>query len=162
MKILLIGAGVIGTVYGANLGAAGDTVSVLAHGDRTAEVADIGLRARDVADGAVTAASVNVVSELQADTYDLVLVAVTRDQVSAVCASLTTLTGAPAILLLGNSAGREVVPDAVRGRLHLGFPGVGGTLAGGTAEYVRIKPQPTALESIDDALVDELAAHLAG
>lgn len=31
MKILVVGAGVIGTVYGAHLAAAGHTVSVLAH-----------------------------------------------------------------------------------------------------------------------------------
>jgi 2-dehydropantoate 2-reductase len=162
MKILLIGAGVIGTVYGANLAVAGDTVTVLAHGERTAEVAKIGLRARDVAGGGVTAVSVDVVSEPRTDAYDLVLVAVTRDQVSAVCASLTTLAGGPTILLLGNSAGRELAPDAVRGRVRLGFPGVGGTLADGTAEYVRIKPQPTALESGDDSRLDELAARLDG
>jgi 2-dehydropantoate 2-reductase len=160
MKILLIGAGVIGTVYGANLVAAGDALSVLAHGARTAEVAKIGLRAREVAVGRTTAVSVQVVPEPSTDAYDLVLVAVTRDQLSAACMSLTTLRGAPTILLLGNGAGRGVVPGAVRGRVCLGFPGVGGTLAGGVAEYVRIKPQPSALESVDDARVNELAAHL--
>jgi ketopantoate reductase len=39
MQILIIGAGVIGTVYGAQLGAAGNEVSVLAHGSRTDAVA---------------------------------------------------------------------------------------------------------------------------
>lgn len=45
MKILVVGAGVIGTVYGAQLGAAGHTVSVLTHGARTDEVGRDGLRA---------------------------------------------------------------------------------------------------------------------
>src|SRR5579872_534315 len=31
MKVLIVGAGVIGTVYGGSLGVAGDTVSVLQH-----------------------------------------------------------------------------------------------------------------------------------
>lgn len=48
MKVLIIGAGVIGTVYGAHLGAAGHAVSVLAHGARTVEVDRNGLRAHDV------------------------------------------------------------------------------------------------------------------
>ena len=39
MKVLIVGAGVIGTVYGAHLAAAGNTVSVLSHGVRTEEVA---------------------------------------------------------------------------------------------------------------------------
>jgi ketopantoate reductase len=47
-QVLIIGAGAIGTVYGAHLGAAGHAVWVLAHGARTADVSRDGLRARDV------------------------------------------------------------------------------------------------------------------
>ena len=36
MRVLIVGAGVIGTVYGAHLGAAGHAVSVLRHPPRTA------------------------------------------------------------------------------------------------------------------------------
>ncbi len=39
MRILTAGAGVIGTVYGAHLGAAGHAVSVLSHPPRTRDVA---------------------------------------------------------------------------------------------------------------------------
>jgi ketopantoate reductase len=46
MKVLVVGAGVVGTVYGAHLAAAGNTVSVLRHGPSTAEVTAGGLRAR--------------------------------------------------------------------------------------------------------------------
>ena len=48
MKVLIVGAGVIGTVYGAHLAAAGNTVWVLSHGVRTDEVAAGGLSARIV------------------------------------------------------------------------------------------------------------------
>ncbi len=51
MKMLIVGAGVIGTVYGAHLAAAGNQVSVLRHGRRTDEVASGGLCARDVIGG---------------------------------------------------------------------------------------------------------------
>jgi hypothetical protein len=51
MKILIVGAGVIGTVYGAHLAAAGNHISVLSHGRRTDEVAAGGLSARDVLGG---------------------------------------------------------------------------------------------------------------
>src|ERR1700683_5009098 len=44
MKVLVVGAGVIGTVYGAHLAAAGSTVWVLSHGRRTDEVAAGGRR----------------------------------------------------------------------------------------------------------------------
>ena len=49
--MLIVGAGVIGTVYGAHIAAAGNQVSVLSHGRRTGEVAGAGLRARDVLGG---------------------------------------------------------------------------------------------------------------
>jgi len=39
MKMLIVGAGVIGTVYGAHVAAAGSKVSVLSHEPRTGEVA---------------------------------------------------------------------------------------------------------------------------
>lgn len=160
MKILFVGAGVIGTVYGANLAAAGDTVALLAHGTRTAEVVKRGLNARDVADGGIVSASVQVVSDAGADAYDIVVVAVTRDQLSTACASLTALARAPTILLLGNGIGRGAISGAARERVCLGFPGVGGTLTGGTVDYVRIKPQPFALEASDDPRLEELAVHL--
>ena len=50
----------------------------------------------------------------------------------------------------------------MRGRVYLGFPGVGGTLISGTAEYIRIKPQPSALEAVHDPRLEDVAAHLTG
>lgn len=46
MRVLVVGAGLVGTVYGAHLAAAGSTVSVLSHGPRTGDVAAGGLCAR--------------------------------------------------------------------------------------------------------------------
>ena len=51
MRVLVVGAGLIGTVYGAHLAAAGSTVPVLSHGPRTGDVAAGGLCARDVLSG---------------------------------------------------------------------------------------------------------------
>ena len=38
------------------------------------------------------------------------------------------------------------MPAQVPGEVRLGFPGVGGVIRDGTADYVRIRQQPTALE----------------
>src|ERR1039458_6203475 len=51
MKVLIVGAGVVGTVYVVHLAAAGSTVEVLGHGPRTGEVAAGGLCAREVSRG---------------------------------------------------------------------------------------------------------------
>ena len=63
MNILVVGAGVIGTVYGAHLGAANHRISVLAHGERTAAIAVRGLHARDIASGIETQSPAAVVTQ---------------------------------------------------------------------------------------------------
>src|SRR5580693_7101572 len=82
MKILIVGAGVIGTVYGAHLAAAGNQVSVLSHGPRTGEVVAGGMRTRDVLGGGRIDVGADVVPDAGGD-YDVVLVAVRRDQLAS-------------------------------------------------------------------------------
>ena len=77
MKMLIVGAGVIGTVYGAHIAAAGSKVSVLSHEPRTSEVATAGLSARDVLRGGRVDAEADVVPDACGD-YNVVLVAVRR------------------------------------------------------------------------------------
>ena len=143
MKMLIVGAGVIGTVYGAHVAAAGSKVSVLSHGSRTGEVAAAGLSARDVLRGRRVDAEADVVPDACGD-YDVVLVAVRRDQLASACAELAVLTGKPAVVFFGNNpAGRAAIPGDVPGEVYLGFPGVGGVMTGGIADYVLIRQQPT-------------------
>jgi 2-dehydropantoate 2-reductase len=162
MKILIVGAGVIGTVYGAHLAAAGNQVSVLSHGRRTDEVTAGGLCARDVLGGGRVRAEAEVVLDADGD-YDVVLVAVRRDQLASACAGLAVLAGKPAVVFFGNNpAGRPAIPGDVHGDVYLGFPGVGGVMAGGTAEYVRIRQQPTAFPKGSDPRLAALEATLSG
>ena len=162
MKVLIVGAGVIGTVYGAHLAAAGNTVSVLSHGPRTDEVAAAGLSARDVLGGRRLDAEADVVPDAGGD-YDIVLVAVRRDQLASACAGLAALAGKPAVVFFGNNpAGRAAITGDMPGDVYLGFPGVGGVMADGTAEYVRIRQQPTALQEASDPRLAALEAALAG
>ena len=160
MKVLLVGAGVIGTVYGAHLAVAGNTVAVLSHGRRTGEVAAGGLSARDVLSGAVARAETAVVPDASGD-YDLVLVAVRRDQLPSACAGLTDLAAQPAIVFFGNNpAGRAAITGDMAGDTYLGFPGIGGVMTDGTADYVRIRQQPTALQQTSDPRLAALEAAL--
>lgn len=118
MKVLIVGAGVIGTVYGAHLAAAGNTVWVLSHGVRTDEVATGGLSARDVLSGEHARAETAVVPDGGGD-YDVVLVAVRRDQLASACAGLTGLAGKPALVFFGNNpAGRSAITGEMPGAVH--------------------------------------------
>jgi 2-dehydropantoate 2-reductase len=158
--MLIVGTGVIGTVYGAHAAAAGHQVSVLSHGPRTGEVAAQGMRARDVTGGGRTDVRADVVPDAGGD-YDVVLVAVRRDQLASACAGLTVLAGTPAVVFFGNNpAGRAAIPGDLPGDAYLGFPGVGGVMAGGTADYVRIRQQPTALPQSADSRLAALESAL--
>src|SRR5450755_3766513 len=162
MKMLIVGAGVIGTVYGAHLAAAGIEVSVLSHGARTDEVARGGLSARDVLRGERVDAETDVVPDASGE-YDIVLVAVRRDQLAPACAGLSVLAGKPAVVFFGNNpAGQAAITADIPGDVYLGFPGVGGVMTSGTAEYVLIRQQPTALPETSDPRLAALESALSG
>lgn len=147
----------IGTVYGAHLGAAGHTVHVLSHPPRTDETATRGLVAHEVLADSWAETSATVVADTGADRYDLVLVAVRADQLSQAGGQLAALSGTPTMLFFGNNpGGRAALPAQVPGEVRLGFPGVGGVIRDGAAKYVRIRQQPTALEAGSDLRLAEL------
>ncbi len=163
MEVLLAGAGVIGTVYGSQLAAAGHLVSVLAHGRRTGQVVGTGLVAIDAATGTRTATPVRVVDGSDRTRYDLVLIGVRADQIGSVTGPLRGLPGTPSLLFFGNNpAGRAALPDGLPGPAHLGFPGIGGAMAGHVARYVRISQQPTTLAAGGPAAVAGFAAAMSG
>jgi ketopantoate reductase len=162
MKMLVVGTGVIGTVYGAHIAAAGSKVSVLRHGSRTSEVAARGLSARDVLGGGRVDAEADVVPDAGGD-YDVVLVAVRLDQLASACADLAVLAGKPTVVFFGNNpAGRAAIPADMPGEVYLGFPGVGGVMTLGVADYVRIRQQPTALPEASDPRLAALESALSG
>ncbi len=161
MHILIVGAGVIGTVYGAHLGAAGHRISVLAHGERTATIAAQGLRVREVTSGSETRAPAQVVTSARQPETDLVLVAVRRDQIPSVAAPLAERpSGALALFLGNNPAGRAGLPKPPTAPVALGFPGVGGTYAGDLVTYYPIAQQPTAIEAGDEPRLAAIASAL--
>jgi 2-dehydropantoate 2-reductase len=162
MKMLIVGAGVIGTVYGSHLAAAGIEVSVLSHEPRTGEVGRGGLSARDVLGSGRTDAEVTVVPDASGE-YDIVLVAVRRDQLASACARLSVLAGKPAVVFFGNNpAGRAAITVGPPGDVYLGFPGIGGVMTSGTADYVLIRQQPTALQATADPRLAAVESALSG
>jgi 2-dehydropantoate 2-reductase len=116
--------------------------------------------ARDVLGGERIDVETGVVPDASGD-YDVVLVAVRRDQLASACAGLAVLAGKPAVVFFGNNpAGRAAIPGDLPGDAYLGFPGVGGVMADGTADYVRIRQQPTALGQSSDSRLAALESAL--
>ena len=133
---------------------------MLSHPPRTGEISGSGLAARDALGGSRIEAEATVVPDVSGE-YDIVIVAVRRDQLSSACAGLAALAGRPAVVFFGNNpAGRSAI-TGVPGDVYLGFPGVGGVMAGRTADYVRIRQQPAALQKADDPRLAALESALA-
>jgi 2-dehydropantoate 2-reductase len=161
MNVLIVGAGVIGTIYGAQLGAAGHEISVLAHGDRTDAIAARGLCARDVSSAVETHAPARVVPSAGEPDVDIVLVALRRDDLQSAAGALAEVTPDALVLFMGNNpAGRSGLPSGSGARVALGFPGVGGTIGASVATYYKIAQQPTAIEATDEPRLAVLADAL--
>ena len=148
MKILIYGAGVVGTLYGARLQEVGQQVTVLARSSRLADIQRHGLVLEDIVTGTRTFTRVAVAERLCAeDSYDLALVTVRRDQLPSVLPDLAANRNIPTILfMLNNPLGSSGLGDALGAdRVLLGFPGAGGTLEGHVVHYAMIAQQPTTL-----------------
>src|SRR6202034_206853 len=105
----------------------------------------------DVLGGSRTCGVVDVVTDPADRELDLVLVAVRCDQLAAGGVRLSGLRGRPAVLFLGNNpGGRAAIGSQIPGTILLGFPGVGGVLRDGAADYVCIPQQPTTLPASPD------------
>jgi 2-dehydropantoate 2-reductase len=131
MRILIVGAGVIGTVYGAKLLQAGHEIVMLARGERLIELRWQGLILEDAEHRQRTAVPVSAVDAVSAeDRYDLVLAPVRRDQLNAVVPLVRKASGNPSVLAFGNATGLcDELRAAIGERILFGFRAVAGITA---------------------------------
>jgi 2-dehydropantoate 2-reductase len=147
MKILVYGAGVIGTLYASRLQDRGHQVTILARDSRLADIQRHGLVLEDVMSGDRSTTEVNVAERLSPeDRYDMALIAVRWDQLSGILPELAANRTMPTVLfMLNNPGGSTRLTDALGDRVLLGFPGAGGTLQDHVVHYIMIPQQPTTL-----------------
>ena len=115
MNILFIGAGVVGSLYAAHLAQAGNRVSILARGHRAVWLSENGVVIEQALRGHCRTIRVNVVETLQPDDiYDLIVVAVRKNQVADVLPMLKANHRSLAILfMVNNPSGYEEWMKAV-------------------------------------------------
>jgi 2-dehydropantoate 2-reductase len=105
MRILVLGAGVIGSFNAARLKEAGQDVTLLARGRRLADLREHGVVLEDFRTGRRTTTRVPLVERLgPEDDYDLALVVVRRNQIPSVLPMLAQNRRIPSVLFLGNNA----------------------------------------------------------
>ena len=147
MRILVLGAGVIGSVYGARLLEAGHEVVLMARGRRLADLQAHGLSLQDAESGERAQLPVVAVDRPDPDDhFDLVLVPVRAEQLQDTLPVLTAMTDGSDVLFFGNTADRQAeLVKALGERALFGFPAVGGARDGPTVTYVLITQQKTML-----------------
>ncbi|WP_022899694.1 ketopantoate reductase family protein [Humibacter albus] len=148
MRVVVVGGGVIGSIYAAQLAAAGEDVGVLARGRRLTELASNGLRVRSGERVLMPRVDLLPPSAALPET-DLVIVTVRAGQLRAVLELLEAAPDATVLFLqhLGGEAS-EVVDRVGAERAVRAFPGVGGLIHDdGTVEYVGIAAQPTTIDA---------------
>ena len=167
MRILVLGAGVIGSVYAGRLLKAGHEVVLLARGERLVDLHAHGLILQDAESQDRTTPPVAAVSEPGPDDrYDLVVVPVRAEQLKSTLPVLTAMTDGSDVLFFGNTANRQAeLADALGERALFGFPAAGGVRDGSVIRYVLITQQKTMLGEPDGtttARVRELQGVLTG
>jgi 2-dehydropantoate 2-reductase len=166
MRILVFGAGVLGSLCAARLHDAGHDVTILARGDRLTSIRERGIVVRDEAAGLTSTSLVPVIDSLDpADRYDVAFVFVRREQRQAILPALAA-NATPTIVFMGNDAtGGRDLREALGSRLVLGFAMAGGTIVDGVVHArVARATSPTMLGEPDGTVTErvrELAVVLA-
>ena len=150
MKILVYGAGPLGSLFAARLMQGGHDVSLLARGERLEQLRQHGLVLENVQTREQTTSCPNIVEQLApGDAYDLVLVIMRKNCAASTLPPLQSNHHTPNVLfLMNNAAGPdEFVAALGAARVLVGFPSSAGyrkahimCYLGGSAE--RIIPIP--------------------
>ena len=143
MRILVYGAGPLGSLMAARLHEAGHDVAILARRQRLADIRDHGIVIQEDGADTLEVARVPAVEALEPhDEYDLVMVVMRKDQAEAIIPILAanarvseTLTY---LFMMNNAEGPGRLVEALgEGRVMLGFPYPGGERDG---HVMRVPP----------------------
>ncbi|SDK58627.1 alpha/beta fold hydrolase [Natronorubrum texcoconense] len=140
MKILVFGAGPLGSLKAARLHEAGHDVHLLARGQRLADLKEHGIVIQEEGADGGEVAHVPVVESFEPDdNYDLVLVVMGEHQAVQILDTLAENDHVPTFLFMGNNVNGsdEIVQALGKERVMLGFPYPGGKREG---HVVRVLP----------------------
>lgn len=134
MKVLIYGAGVIGSLYAVLFSEAGADVTIYARSGRLEYLRQNGLLYKK--DGQIKKAEVRVISEVDADElYDFILLSVRENQLRKALSELKTQKS-PTIVTMVNTIEpySELEKYCGEGRLLPAFPGAGGGFEDGVLD----------------------------
>lgn len=144
MKILVFGAGPLGTLMAVRLHEAGHEVTILARNERLKQLREHGCVIREEGARSLERARVPVAERLAPDdSYDLVMIVMRRNQAVEIVDTLAANGKVSTFLFMVNSAAGpdEYIRALGRGRVMLGFPYPGGERDGHIMRVVPVNRQ---------------------
>ena len=139
MRILVYGAGVVGSVFAAHLQEAGLDVTILARGGRLDYIRENGIVLEEINGIRKTVTGLNIIDQLEMeDAYGLVLMTIRRDQIEDLMPALAPHWNTPNVLFLMNSfAGPDdPIHDMGHKRVLMGFPNLVGVRKENEIRYI--------------------------
>jgi 2-dehydropantoate 2-reductase len=135
-KILIIGAGVIGSIFAVKLSLAGCDVTLSARSRRLEELTEKGLLYED--DGRIKKANVRIIGELDNnERFDFIFVTVRYNQIESALNQLRSNVNLNIVTMVNNLNGYDKFEEIVgKGRIIPGFPGAGGSIENGVLHYM--------------------------
>jgi 2-dehydropantoate 2-reductase len=160
----------MGSLYAAKLQESGQDVSILARGQRLADLREFGIVLEEGMTGKRTTTRVNVVERLKPeDAYDLVVVMMPKNSLPDVLPVLAANRQTPNVLFVSNNAAGpdDMIAALGRERVLLGFVGAGGTREGHLVRYIITsgREQPTTFGELDGRTtprLEQIAAAFKG
>jgi len=159
-RILIIGAGVNGSVCAAELRKAGYNVIVLARGQRFEELKERGIEVEDPLKNTRSVTRVPVIDHLEPDDlYEYILVVVRKNQVLGLLPVLAQNRSPSVVFMVNTASGHE---DWVRAlgapRVMLSFAFAGGRREGSLIRAMRSRRGSTPFGEIDGKTTDRLTS----
>jgi 2-dehydropantoate 2-reductase len=132
-RILIIGAGVNGSICAIGLYKAGFDVTLLARGERYDELMDQGIIIEDPFKNTRTVTKVPVINVLSPeDLYEYILVVIRKNQIPDLLPVLASNASPNIVFMVNNPSGPQILTDALgRERVMLGFVFGAGRREGG-------------------------------
>lgn len=152
MKILIYGAGVIGSITAAKLMDAGYNTTLLARGKRLEQLQQNGLVTHNVISKETSTRKIELTEQLKVeDRYDLIIVTVRLDQLQDAIESLKKNKGSKSLLFMLNipKGVDQIAIELPDRHIMLGFPGLGGTYRNGAIDYIELKQQRSSLGELN-------------
>jgi 2-dehydropantoate 2-reductase len=149
LRIVVLGAGVQGTVFGVRLANAGHQVTLISRPERAIELRQGGATIQDLKTMRVCTKVLPILERLPPDfAADMCLVTVRREQIETVLPDLAGATSIPRVVFLTNHAnGSDNLLTYPRpSRIVLAFPGIAGYREISIIRYLDIPQQHTVVE----------------